>query len=249
MRIDKFISQNTEHSRSVVRKLIKAQRVELNGDLVEHHELKIKSKSDIIMLDGVQVEAIGDLYIMMHKPQGYVCANTDGEHPTVIDLLNNQKNFVGRNKKTLPIKELQIAGRLDLDTTGMVFITNDGKWNHEVTSPNVSCKKVYRVSLERPISPKVPEAFANGLQLEGEKKKTRPAFLHVITPTKVRLSLSEGKYHQVKRMFAATGNHVTSLHRESIAGISLDELLQPGQYRFLSKEELKIIKTNTLSEI
>lgn len=249
MRIDKFISNNSSWSRSEVKKFIKERRVEVNDELVESPEVKIKSKKDVVTLDGVCVEPIGELYIMLNKPKGYVCANTDSEHPTVMDLLQNETNFAGKKPLPLPMKDLQIAGRLDIDTTGLVFITTDGKWNHQITSPTVACKKVYRVKLERPLSPKVPEMFAKGMQLEGEKKKTRPAFLHVITPNKVRLALSEGKYHQVKRMFAATGNFVEKLHRESIAGVFLDDALEPGQYRFLTKEELKTIKENNSSDI
>ncbi len=244
-RIDKFISNNTDLSRSDVRKRIKAKRVELNGEVVSSVDLHTKPNKDIVMLDGVQVEAIGDVYLMLNKPQGYVCANEDGQHPTVIDLLKQSENFAGKTLKSLPIKDLQIAGRLDVDTTGMVLITNDGKWNHNITSPSVDCKKVYHVSLDAPLSSSVPALFAKGIQLEGEKKITRPAFLDVISPTKVRLSLSEGKYHQVKRMFAAAGNHVTRLHRESIAGLKLDSMLTPGQFRYISKEELSLIKKNT----
>ncbi|MFL0799315.1 MAG: pseudouridine synthase [Agarilytica sp.] len=244
-RIDKFISNNTDHSRSDVRKLIKAKRVELNGELVGSVDVRTTINKDIVMLDGVRIEPIGDVYLILNKPQGYVCANGDGQHPTVIDLLKQSANFAGKKLKLLPFKDLQIAGRLDLDTTGMVLITNDGKWNHNITSPSVDCKKIYRVSLDAPLSPTAPALFARGVQLEGEKKKTRPAFLEVISPKKVRLSLSEGKYHQVKRMFAATGNHVTQLHRESIAGLSLDSALSPGQFRYITQEELSLIEKNT----
>ncbi len=244
-RIDKFISNNTDHSRSDVRRLIKAKRVELNGELVDGVDVRTKTSKDIVMLDGVRVEPIGDVYLVLNKPQGYVCANEDGQHPTVIDLIKQSANFAGAKLKPLPFKDLQIAGRLDLDTTGMVLITNDGKWNHNITSPSVDCKKVYRVSLDEPLSPAAPAQFAKGVQLEGEKKMTRPAFLEVISPKKVRVSLSEGKYHQVKRMFAATGNHVTQLHRESIAGLTLDSSLDQAQFRYLSDEELTLIKKNT----
>jgi len=245
MRLDKFISNNTNYSRSEVRKLVKARRVTVNGELVDVADISVKSKKDSISLDGVHIEPIGDVYIMLNKPEGYVCANEDGEHPTVMDLLRNETNFVGHKKRPLPVKDLQIVGRLDIDTTGLVLITNDGKWNHNITAPNVECKKVYRVSLKQPLDPRVPELFAKGVQLEGEKRKTRPAFIHVITPKKVSLSLSEGKYHQVKRMFAAAGNGVKKLHRESVGGILLDDDLASGQYRFLTEEELIRIKHNT----
>lgn len=249
MRLDKFISNNTEYSRSDARNLVKAGRLAINGIVADAADIRIKGKKDLITLDGIHIEPIGNIYLMLNKPKGYVCATEDALHPTVIDLLREEGNFVGqKGPRPLPYKDLQIAGRLDLDTTGMVLITNDGKWNHQVTSPGSMCKKVYRVSLNKPIDPKVPERFANGIQLEGEKKKTRPAFIEVLTPKKARLSLAEGKYHQVKRMFAATGNSVKSLHRASVGGVRLDSNLKPGQFRFLSNSEVqKIIQeTETL---
>lgn len=245
MRLDKFISSNTHYSRSDARKLIKAGRIAVNGEPVAAADTSVKSKKDVISLDGVRIEPIGEIYLMVNKPEGYVCANEDGEHPTIIDLLRDEANFVGARKSPLPLQDLQIAGRLDIDTTGLVLVTNDGQWNHAITSPAADCKKNYRVSLKQPLDPSVPERFAKGIQLEGEKRKTRPAFVHVITPKKVRLSLSEGKYHQVKRMFAATGNGVKKLHRESIGGVFLDKTLKPGQYRLLTEQELDIIKRNT----
>ncbi len=246
MRLDKFISNNTDLSRTDAKKLVKAGRILVNDEPAESHDLKIKSKSDVITLDGKIVKPIGHIYLMVNKPIGYVCATKDSEHPTVIDLLRTKENFVGEAQGALPYDDLQIAGRLDVDTTGLVLVTNDGKWNHNITSPTSSCKKIYRVSLESPINPKSAELFAKGIQLEGEKKKTRPAFLEAITPQKVKLSLSEGKYHQVKRMFAATGNHVKKLHRESIAGVMLDKKLDAGQFRHLSAAELEVITNNVV---
>lgn len=248
MRLDKFISNNTQYSRSDVRKLIKAKRVCVNDEDANSADCKIKSTRDIVSIDGKQITAIGNIYLMLNKPEGVVCANMDSEHPTVIDLIQNSENFVDEKPRVLPTKDLQIAGRLDIDTTGLVLITNDGKWNHTITSPNIACKKVYHVSLKLPLAPQVPELFARGMYLEGEKKKTRPALLNVITPKKVTLSLSEGKYHQVKRMFAATGNKVKALHRHSIAGVTLDSNLAPGQFRHLTKVEMTTILNNQTSK-
>ncbi|WP_086932232.1 pseudouridine synthase [Agarilytica rhodophyticola] len=248
MRLDKFISNNTQYSRSDVRKLIKAKRVCVNGEDAESPDDKVKSSRDIVTIDGEKVKPIGNVYLMLNKPEGVVCANTDGEHPTVIDLLQQDESFVGKKVSTLPIKDLQIAGRLDIDTTGLVLITNDGKWNHTITSPNHACKKTYHVSLKNPLAPQVPEMFAKGIHLEGEKKKTRPAILHVITAKKVTLSISEGKYHQVKRMFAATGNKVKALHRHSIGGLVLDEALAPGQYRHLTEKEVAALAQNVTKQ-
>lgn len=245
MRLDKFISNNSLYSRSDIKRLIKSQRIAVNDESAASPEQKIKPKHDVVKIDGTVIEAVGKLYLMLHKPAGVVCANSDSEHPTVIDLLRDETCFVGKKNAPLPLKDLQIAGRLDMDTTGLVLITNDGKWNQRVTSPATDCKKVYLVTLREPIDPKVTEIFARGVQLEGEKKKTRPAILHIITPTKVTLALSEGKYHQVKRMFAATGNGVKTLHREAVAGIVLDKQLKPGQCRFLTEQELHCIQAHT----
>ncbi len=244
MRLDKFIGNNTHNSRKDAHKLLKSGRVEVNGELVFAPDAAINNSQDIITLDGIRIEPVGKVYLMLHKPQGVVCANEDGQHPTVIDLLRNEKNFVGNKSKALPFSDLQIAGRLDIDTTGLVLVTNDGKWNHRITAPASGCKKAYCVTLSEALAPSTAEKFAAGVQLEGEKRKTRPAVLHHITPKKVRLDLSEGKYHQVKRMFAAVGNHVTSLHRESVAGLTLDKTLTPGQFRYLTKEELEIVRVS-----
>ncbi|VUD47857.1 Ribosomal small subunit pseudouridine synthase A [Thalassocella blandensis] len=240
MRLDKFISNNSEHTRSQIRKLVKAERIQVNGELVDDVAFKVKSKKDLVTVDGKPIKPIGSVYYMLNKPVGYVCANDDGSHPTVIDLLKrteNQKN--PEESHPIPFKDLQIVGRLDVDTTGLVLVTNDGDWNHRVTSPNSSCKKTYRVTLEEAFDIKTLRHFTHGMALEGEKKPTKPAAIELITPKKLRLTISEGKYHQVKRMFAATGNKVKKLHRESIGDIMLDPELDAGQFRSLSSNEVQ----------
>ncbi|XNM88129.1 16S rRNA pseudouridine(516) synthase RsuA [Escherichia coli] len=134
--------------------------------------------------------------------------------------------------------KLHAAGRLDIDTTGLVLMTDDGQWSHRITSPRHHCEKTYLVTLESPVADDTAEQFAKGVQLHNEKDRTKPAVLEVITPTQVRLTISEGRYHQVKRMFAAVGNHVVELHRERIGGITLDADLAPGEYRPLTEEEI-----------
>lgn len=243
IRIDKFISNNSDYSRSDVRKMLKSKRIKVAGQVIKSADTRVNS-DDIVSIDGNRLAAVGDVYLILNKPEGFVCANVDGQNPTVLDLLRNPDNFVGDEHKPLVFKDLQIAGRLDLDTTGMVLITNDGQWNHKVTSPSSACKKTYRVALDREIAAEASTLFAEGVQLDGEKRKTKAAELEVISPNDVRLSLCEGKYHQVKRMFAATGNHVTKLHRESIAGLRLDKTLAPGQFRYLSPSELSTINQN-----
>lgn len=134
------------------------------------------------------------------------------------------------------MSELHIAGRLDADTTGLVLITDDGRWSFNITRPNQGCEKVYRVGLSRPIADDVAIKFEQGIQLQGEKKLTAPAILDVISQKEVLLTITEGKFHQVKRMFAAVGNRVVSLHRERIGQINLDVAI--GQWRYLSTDEI-----------
>jgi pseudouridine synthase len=131
-----------------------------------------------------------------------------------------------------------VGNHLDIDTTGLVLMTDDGQWSHRITSPRHHCEKTYRVMLESPVSDSTAQQFADGVQLHNEKDLTRPAVLEVITPTEVRLTISEGRYHQVKRMFAAVGNRVVGLHRERIGAIALDDDLEPGEYRPLTAEEI-----------
>lgn len=242
MRLDKFISNFSDYSRSEVKKLIKAQRVTLNAQIATQADATISCHEDLIEVDGIKIEALDNVYLMLHKPKGVVCANTDSEHPTVIDILRSSSAKKNPSKITLPFNDLQIAGRLDIDTTGLVFITTDGKWNQRVTSPSQHAKKTYKVSLAEDLADEVIEKFRHGILLNNENKKTRPATLEKITPREVLLSLSEGKYHQVKRMFAAVGNHVIALHRVSIAGITLDPELEPGDFRHIAPQELDTIQ-------
>ncbi len=226
MRLDKFLSQNSDSSRSLIQQAIKAGRVSVNDVIAKKGDQKLLGH-EIVTLDGKQVEAFQTRYLMLHKPLGYVCANSDSDYPVVVDLIR------------LPRwQELQIVGRLDIDTTGLVLLTDDGQWNHRITSPRHECDKIYRVTTANPISADTAELFADGVQLHGEKAPTRPAQLELISSHEARLKIHEGKYHQVKRMFAAAGNLVVALQRESIGSIQLDPALAPGEYRALTAEEI-----------
>ncbi|WP_244884486.1 16S rRNA pseudouridine(516) synthase [Marinagarivorans algicola] len=172
------------------------------------------------------------LYLMLHKPKGYVCANTDADHPTVFDLLN-ERDFHPSLQG-----QLQVAGRLDIDTTGLVLITSDGLWNHTVTSPNKKLGKRYLVTTANPIASDSVALFEQGLELRGDSKLTKPAKLIITGSHCAELEITEGRYHQVKRMFAAVGNKVVELHRVRIADITLDDNLAPCEYRTLTAEEV-----------
>ncbi|WP_029686599.1 16S rRNA pseudouridine(516) synthase RsuA [Tatumella saanichensis] len=230
MRLDKFISQQLEVSRAIASREIRAQKVTVDGDIVKDSAFKVTADHEV-EYDGNRLQMItGPRYFMLNKPQGYVCATEDEEHPTILYFIEEPLAW-----------KLHSAGRLDIDTTGLVLLTDDGQWSHRITSPRHHCAKTYHVTLDTPLDPSVAAKFAEGVALHGDKELTKPAVLEVITPTEVLLTISEGRYHQVKRMFAAAGNHVVALHRQQIGDIVLDDDLAPGEYRELTHEEIDSI--------
>ncbi|AOT09621.1 16S rRNA pseudouridine(516) synthase RsuA [Pseudoalteromonas luteoviolacea] len=228
-RIDKFVSHINELPRSKVKILIKKGAVAINGEVTKKSDTQIHA-DDLIEVSGKHLKYLGKRYFMLNKPQGYICANHDELHPTVFDLLNepNLKNF-------------HVAGRLDIDTTGLVLITNDGDWSHQITSPKKEKFKTYLVETKEIITEDCLEKLRQGVALHNEKQHTRPALAQAIDKYALRLSICEGKYHQVKRMLAAVGNHVVELHREKISDIILDPNLAMGEYRHLTQQEVDII--------
>jgi 16S rRNA pseudouridine516 synthase len=235
MRLDKFIANSTELSRALVHRAVKNGEIEVNGIRAKKASMAV-SETDLVTLDGRRVKAPGPRYFMLHKPLGYVCATKDNEHNTVIDLIHEVNS-----------DRLQIVGRLDIDTSGLVLLTDDGQWNHRITSPKSNCKKIYHVKTADVIEAHYAEAFENGIQLQGESRLTLPATLNTATDTdgsckEAIVSLQEGKYHQVKRMFAALGNHVDELHRAQIGDIILDPDLEPGDYRELLESEINSVQ-------
>lgn len=227
MRLDKFLSQQLEISRAIAARELRAKKVTVNGEVVRDGAFKILPEHEVEYEGNLLQLQTGPRYYMLNKPQGYVCSTDDPEHPTVLYFLDEPMAW-----------KLHAAGRLDIDTTGLVLMTDDGQWSHRITSPRHHCDKTYRVTLELPIADDVAAQFAAGVQLHGEKNLTKPAVLDVVTPHEVLLTISEGRYHQVKRMFAAVGNHVVALHREAIGSITLDADLAPGEYRPLTQAEI-----------
>ncbi|WP_462170183.1 16S rRNA pseudouridine(516) synthase RsuA [Pseudoalteromonas xiamenensis] len=224
-RLDKFVSHLIESPRTKVRGGIKRGYAKVNGEVVSKFDVSI-SPSDEVLWKDQQLVYLGKRYFMLHKPKGYVCANSDEMHPTVFDLLDEPN-----------LKDFHVAGRLDIDTTGLVLITNDGDWSHKITSPKHEKFKTYLVETRDPISDEAIQQLRDGVQLHGERELTRPAIVEKLASYQLRLSISEGKYHQVKRMLAAVENKVVELHREKIGSILLDEQLEEGQYRLLSENE------------
>lgn len=227
MRLDKFISQQLGVSRAIAGREIRASRITIDGEVVRDASFKLKPEHQVEFDGNPLIQQNGPRYFMLNKPQGYVCSTDDPDHPTVLYFLD------------VPVAhKLHAAGRLDIDTTGLVLMTDDGQWSHRITSPRHHCEKTYLVMLESPVEEGTAEHFAKGVQLHNEEHLTKPAVLEVISPLEVRLTISEGRYHQVKRMFAAVGNRVVGLHRERIGEIVLDPELEPGEYRLLTEQEI-----------
>ena len=226
MRLDKLISNATAFTRSQAKTQIKKGNVTVNGDVVKNPAQHIDDSAHVEYM-GVAVKKPQLRYIMFNKPAGVVCANSDNEHATVFDDL-----FLPR------IDTLHIAGRLDIDTTGLLLITDDGQWLHRITSPRHNHKKTYLVDLATPITDEQIRILNEGVQLKNEKNCCQPAILEKKSRLQIRLTITEGKYHQVKRMMVAVGNHVVKLHREKIAHIKLDGNLAEGEWRELTENEL-----------
>ena len=230
MRLDKYISNATDLSRTEAKRLIKAGNVSIDAKMATSGSQKVSSDHSVT-IDGSPITLLVDRYFMMNKPAGVVSATKDHSNPTAIDLIYEHRN-----------QQLQIAGRLDIDTTGLLLITDDGQWNHIVTSPRTDCKKIYLVELENPVGDDYQKKLEEGIALEGEKRRCLPATMEVIDDHHIRLCISEGKYHQVKRMITSLGNEVLSLHRMQIGGIELDPELEPGDYRPLTADEIASIQ-------
>lgn len=230
MRLDKLVSHATGLTRRDARKLIRDGRIRV-GDALERDPACHVTDEGSVLLDGAPLGDGGPRYFMLHKPQGVISATHDGQHVTALNLLEEPR-----------LEHLHIAGRLDIDTTGLLLITDDGQWSHRITHPGRGCRKVYRVWVERDIDPALVAVFARGVMLHNEKHPTLPAELQLLGGNECLLTLQEGRHHQVKRMFASVDNRVTRLHRERIGDIVLDPALAPGEYRHLTAAEIASVR-------
>ena len=230
MRLDKFVCDCTGLTRSQAGKLIRQGEILLNGVLCKQPSQQVRD-TDSVLYDGEPLALIGPRYILLHKPAGYVCSTDDPDHNTVFVLLEEAN-----------ADKLHTVGRLDLDTTGLLLITDDGQWSHKISSPKHQCAKTYRAWLADPVEDSAIAQFAEGVMLRGEKDLTKPAQLEIVSPTECLLTIHEGRYHQVKRMFAALGNKVVRLHRERVGSLQLDAGLAEGEYRHLSADEIASFK-------
>lgn len=224
-RLDRFIAKHTEYSKSQVRSLVAQKRIVVDGTPATSVQQLVTPFSRVDF-DGRCLSNKAPVYVMLNKPKGVVSATTDDQHPTVIDLIDHPLGG-----------ELHIVGRLDLNTTGLVLLTNDGKWSRRISLPETKQPKVYEVTLANAVTPEYAEVFARGMHFAYEDITTLPATLEIVTPTFVRLTLMEGKYHQVKRMFGHFRNEVLALHRVSVGDLALGDLSE-GAWRELTADEV-----------
>jgi len=227
MRLDRFLSNLPQLNRQAARQLLASGRVRVDGALVCDGLCEVSQFSRIEVDSELLQAGKTARYFMLHKPIGVFSATAHEQHRTVLDLLDEPDKA-----------ELHLAGRLDLNTSGLLLITNDGQWSRRLTEPRSRLGKVYRVKTEQPITPEYIEVFARGLYFAYEDLTTLPAELVILDSHSALLTLHEGRYHQVKRMFGHFQNKVIGLHRLSMGAIQLDPQLAPGQYRPLNAAEV-----------
>lgn len=226
-RIDKIIASQGLYSRSDVKYLVSRKRVAIDGEVVRSSSQKADPEKNVITIDGKPLTVKKQIYLMLHKPKGYVSATEDKEHQTVLALVPPE--WKGR--------DLFPAGRLDKDTTGLMIITDDGVLAHNILSPRKHVQKVYGVELDIPVTEEMQKGFAAGVELNDGICKEAEL---VITGEKTaEVTLKEGRYHQIKRMFGCYGAKVVELHRIAMGDLYLPDDLAEGECRELTEEELK----------
>lgn len=227
MKLSRILSNQDGTSRKRANALIAAGRVTVNDLPCRVAAQEVDRFASVAVDDEVIQAADTPCYLMLHKPAGYLSATVDAEHPTVLDLISPDLH-----------RDLHIAGRLDRASTGLLILTNDGQWSRQLTEPKVKIPKIYHVTTAYPISEETSERFAEGLWFEYEQLRTSPAQLEQLGAREARVTIYEGRYHQIKRMFHRVGNRVTALHRERMGDIRLNEDLATGDYRPLTSEEI-----------
>lgn len=231
MRLDRFICKHTEYSQKAARYLVAAGKVSVAGVVVTDGRSEV-SQFCTVALEGELLQQCQPHYLMLHKPAGYLSATCDPVHQTVMELVPARLREL-----------LHIGGRLDLQSSGLLILTNDGLWSRQLTAPEQKVAKVYRLETLWPISEQAADVFAEGVRLEPEGIITQPAQLELLGPCEARLTIYEGRYHQVKRMFQQVDNMVISLHREAMGAIALDAALAVGEYRALTADEIASVAT------
>lgn len=223
MRLDKYLSDATSYSRKDIKNLVKKGEISVNGEIAKSSDMKIDEKTAEVKISGEAVSYKKFIYLMMNKPDGYVSATEDKHYPVVIDLLPEEY---------LHFKPFCV-GRLDIDTEGLLLLTNDGEWAHSMTSPKKEVYKKYFAILDKPMDAADIEVFKRGIEFK--EYTTKPATLEITdNPCEVYISICEGKFHQVKKMCAYVGKNVIYLKRISIGDIVLDETLEKGEVKELN---------------
>lgn len=230
MRLDKFLANSGIGSRSEVKRFIKDKRVKVNDEIIRKDSFDVDESKDIVLFDDSVVRYKKFYYVLLNKPKGYVSAVIDNVYPPVMDLLPDYE-----------FANLFPVGRLDVDTTGALLLTNDGELAHKLISPKYHVDKVYEVTVDKKIPGNLVEFFKNGIDLDGEL--TLPADLKIIDDKHAELTLHQGKFHQVKRMFKKFDINVLELNRKMFADLSVDDL-ELGEYRELTEDEEAKLKAN-----
>lgn len=230
MRLDKLLCDTLHITRSEAKNIIKSGKVSLNGNVTKDIGIHVNPKTDVVTVNGNTVTYEQYVYYMLNKPSGFVSATKDSKDKTVIDL------FKAENRD-----DLFPVGRLDKDTVGLLIITNDGDFSHHITSPRHHVPKTYQVKCKDPISDDELITLETGVEIKGDGI-TKEAKTQRIAADELYLTISEGMYHQVKRMIAAVGNEVIYLKRISIGDVCLDQSLSEGSYRRLSEDEVNLLK-------
>ena len=228
MRLDKLLSEMGKASRSEAGKLIRAGKVTVNGTSPKKPDFKVDPENDVIVFLGEVLAYKKFTYIMLNKPEGYVSATEDESEKTVLDLVSDED----RKKGLFP------CGRLDKNTLGLVILTNDGEGAHRVLSPKHHVSKVYRFECKLPLSDDAVKLLEGGVDIGGYL--TKPCKIKMTEAQRGEITLTEGKYHQIKRMLEAVDNKITYLERISFGGILLDPRLSRGEWRYLTSDEEKI---------
>ena len=229
-RIDKIIASQGKYSRSEVKTLISKKKVFLDGEIVRSSSIKADPNMSVIIVNGEELSFKKFVYLMLNKPKGYVSATEDRDHKTVLELVPEE--FAGR--------DLFPAGRLDRDTTGLMIITDDGQMAHNILSPKKHVQKIYHVELDIPVTEEMSIGFTNGVELNDGVCKE--ASLEITGENSCFVTLKEGRYHQIKRMFGCFGAKVVELHRVAMGNLRLPEDLESGQSRELTDDELKLLQ-------
>ncbi len=233
IRLDKYLADMGVGTRSQVKQFIKKGQIQVNGEIQKRPETKLDIAKDKVLFQGEEISYQEYVYYILHKPAGYVSAVKDNLYPTVLSLIDNPQGF-----------QLFPVGRLDLDTEGLLLITNDGTLAHELLSPKKHVEKTYYARIDGKITEEDQRRFAAGLDI-GDEKDTLPAKLEILKSgeeSEITVTITEGRYHQIKRMFEAVGKKVTYLKRLQMGSLKLEETLEPGTYRALTEEEIRLLK-------